>query len=983
MALIRRKPCGEDRLMKNKRIYKGFSLLLFGVLVAMGIFLFAGFQTVDRKNLRNALEETISFTKLRINRYDAYRTNDQVKSLVRLLDKTTELSTNLAGQGGFRQEDVENYANEQRLSGVLVLNDRLEVELELSDGADAMTLWSDLIETSYVRDIINYPTKTYVTRMTVDGDIYDFAAVARRDADGILITYLKKDPSNAAYGDLSLDTLFADFPFEMNGVVVVCVDDKVVSSNRSALLGKSVEECNQLYKGSFDPDADSIVKLKSDKGSWYGKRDATEDYTIYMFFPGSQVFMKRNIVCGIYILVAVVIYLLQMLGKSSLERAALAREQKRLRIINAIGRAYSSIMLIDLRARTIEIVKGSIADKNADGQNGFRKAAQWEYISKEIAEPYRQPYLEYLDLDTVVQRLEDKPSLSLTVQKADGSWMLSLIVPQRYDKDGHIDAVLLANRDVTAEKQHEMEQDAALRNALATAEHASKAKTVFLNNMSHDIRTPMNAIIGFTALAVSHIDNQEHVLQYLRKISIAGKHLLSLINDVLDMSRIENGSVKIEEAKVHLPDVLHDLRAIIQGNIGAKQQDLYIDTQDVVHEDIITDKLRLNQVLLNIISNSVKFTPVGGMISVRVTERACQRTGYATYEFKIRDNGIGIDEEFQKHIFDSFSREQSVTESGIQGTGLGLAIVKNIVDMMQGTITLNSEKGKGSEFIVTLDCKIAGDSIVQVEPIPELKGARALVVDDDADNCMSVCKMLRKIEMQADWTTTGKEAVMRAREAEENADAFAAYIIDWMMPDMNGIETVRRIRREIGDAAPIIILTAYDWTDIEDEARAAGVTGFVAKPIFLSELRKVLSTPVQAQKQEPQKVLDRHAGKKILLVEDNELNQEIAEEILGEVGMVVDTVCDGSDAVERMASAAEDQYDVILMDVQMPKMDGYTATREIRTLDNNKKANIPIIAMTANAFDEDRKKAFEAGMNGHIAKPINIKTILKTLDEIF
>ena len=291
----------------------------------------------------------------------------------------------------------------------------------------------------------------------------------------------------------------------------------------------------------------------------------------------------------------------------------------------------------------------------------------------------------------------------------------------------------------------------ALRNALAAAEHANKAKTIFLSNMSHDIRTPMNAIIGYTALAATHIDDKELVQDYLNKINISSTHLLSLINDVLDMSRIESGSVKIEETEVHIPDILHDLRTIIQGNISAKQLDLYIDTQDVMHEDIITDKLRLNQVLLNIISNAVKFTPVGGMINVRVSEKPCSMNGYTTFEFSIKDNGIGMSKEFQEHVFDSFSRERTTTKTGISGTGLGMAITKNVIDMMGGTISLKSEEGKGTEFIITIPCKLS-DKKITYGPIPELQGARALVVDDDINTCMSVSKMLRSIEMRADWT---------------------------------------------------------------------------------------------------------------------------------------------------------------------------------------------------------------------------------------
>lgn len=539
-------------------------------------------------------------------------------------------------------------------------------------------------------------------------------------------------------------------------------------------------------------------------------------------------------------------------------------------------------------------------------------------------------------------------------------------------------------KKVEAALKRELEQQDQLSIALAAAQQANKAKTMFLNSMSHDIRTPMNAIIGFTALAQTHIDHTEQVQDYLAKINTSSTHLLSLINDILDMSRIESGSVKLDEKPVHIPDLLHDLRTMIQGLIHAKQQNLYIDTQDVQNEDVITDKLRLNQVLINIVGNAIKFTPVGGDIIIHLLEKPCLVTGYTTYEFSIKDTGIGMSPEFVGHVFDTFAREQSSTVSGIQGTGLGMAITKNIVEMMGGTITVESEEGKGSKFTVTITVRLASQPI-KYAPIAELQGARALVADDDIDTCRSVCKMLRSIDMQPDWTVSGKEAVLRAQDAAELNDEYQVYIIDYLMPDMNGIETVRRIRKVIREDVPIIVLTAYDWTVFEKEAREAGVTAFVAKPIFMSELRSVLTKPVPAepQKMEEAELPSDYAGKRILLVEDNELNREIASTLLTEAGMEIDCAEDGIEAVNIINEAPEDKYDLVLMDIQMPRMDGYTATREIRTLANNRKANIPIVAMTANAFEEDRRKAFECGMNGHIVKPFDLNVIGKTFSQIF
>ena len=496
----------------------------------------------------------------------------------------------------------------------------------------------------------------------------------------------------------------------------------------------------------------------------------------------------------------------------------------------------------------------------------------------------------------------------------------------------------------------------------------------------------MNAIIGFTTLAVSNISDTERVRDYLTKTLASSRHLLSLINDILDMSRIESGKLHLEESEVSLSDVLHDIKTIISGQVHAKQLELYMDAVDVADEDVYCDRTRLGQILLNLLSNAIKFTPAGGTVSVRVRQNPGTQRGCAQYEFRIRDTGIGMSAAFAARIFEPFERERTSTVSRIQGTGLGMAITRNIVDMMGGTIEVQTEQGRGTEFTVCLPMRVQTGRRGE-EKIEELAGLKALVVDDDFNTCDSVTKLLTRVGMRAEWTLSGREAVLRARQSIELGDPCRAYIIDWRLPDMNGIEVTRQIR-SLNDDTPIIILTAYDWSDIEVEARAAGVTAFCSKPMFLSDLRDTLLTAIghaAPAAAEPDVLPEAQAdfrGRRVLLVEDNELNREIAVEILHEYGFLVDTAENGATAVDKVQTSPADRYDLVLMDIQMPVMDGYTATRRIRALNDPARAAVPIVAMTANVFEEERKRAFDCGMNGFLSKPLVIEALISALRDI-
>ena len=534
--------------------------------------------------------------------------------------------------------------------------------------------------------------------------------------------------------------------------------------------------------------------------------------------------------------------------------------------------------------------------------------------------------------------------------------------------------------DVTRDRMEQLRQRRALEDAYQAAKVANEAKTNFLSSMSHDIRTPMNAIMGMAAIAQASLSAPDKVHDCLNKISTSSRHLLSLINEVLDMSRIESGKIDLMPEEVDLPELIQSVADMCRPLLEEKRQNFHISVGMVRHEQVVADGDRLKQVLMNLLSNAIKYTPEGGDISLRIQELPAQVPQRGQYEFIFTDNGIGMSEDYLPHIFEPFSRAEDSRISKIQGTGLGMTITENIVRMMNGTIEVSSTLGRGSRFVVSVPLELQDK---EEDREAELVGCPVLVVDDDQVVCESAVALLQELGMRGCWVLSGPEAVLRVSEAHDRADDFFAVILDWKMPGMDGLETLKAIRARLGEDVPIIIISAYDYSAIEEEFLRAGADAFITKPLFKSKMLHVLqlfcgSRP-DAGRPSPAAPRTALHGKRVLLVEDNELNREIALELLEMQGLAVDTAENGRLAVERFSASAPGGYDAILMDIQMPVMNGYEATAAIRALDRPDAATVPILALTANAFTADVSQARSVGMNDHIAKPIDLDRLLDTL----
>ncbi len=672
------------------------------------------------------------------------------------------------------------------------------------------------------------------------------------------------------------------------------------------------------------------------------------------------------------------------------ERAAYREASNKSSIISSLVSMYYAVYFVDLESnafmpiRQLEEEVGSILGDRVNYADAIAT-----YASRFVHPDDRSEYLTKINYNSLMRSLtKEKPFVTVEYRRiknrADGviipdGWVRVSIVLAGMT-DGVPKRALYVSQDITESKEREEQERQTLKEAVAAANHANASKSEFLSRMSHDIRTPMNAIIGMTAIAGTHLDDRERVADCLNKITVSSRHLLSLINEVLDMSKIESGKIDLAEEEFNLSDLIQSLQTMIRPAVASRNQRLELHISNVIHEDVVGDLLRLQQVFMNILGNAVKYTPEGGQLELRISEKPSSAYGYGCYEFIFRDNGIGMTKEYIQRIFDPFSRAEDSRVSRIEGTGLGMTIALNIVRMMNGTIEVESEPGKGSTFTVTVFLK---QRTVTEDCLDKLADLPVLVVDDDQYACEATCAVLDDLGMKGEWVLSGAEAVRRIWETNQRGEDFFAVILDWKMPDMDGIETAKAIRAKVGPDLPIIILSAYDWSDVELEARRAGISGFIAKPLFKSRLMYVFKKIVGEEETEPENRVGAEeldlSDKRILLVEDNELNLEIAEEIIGTTGVEVESAANGQEALDRFIRSPEGYYDLIFMDIQMPVMNGYESSRAIRSLERPDAITVPIIAMTANAFAEDAVASRQAGMDEHITKPLSVDQLMECL----
>lgn len=826
-----------------KMVYTVTFIGLFLIFAVYGLF-----TVYDVRRTEKAADKTLLFAKARILRYEDYKENDKVKSLYRLLDKTTEAARSLDKEA-YDESFFEDYVYEQRLGGICIFDSDMNCEYFTEDSDIWWKKISDSanIDNNVITQIIEYPLKSYMTRIELDDGEYDMAVVSRRDKCGIVAAYEKKQPGFENNGDITMESLITDFTFENDGIVFISCDDKIVNCNIEEYQGKTLSEYQDAFLGDWNDDGNKMVKFGSSQSEWYGSRMIYGRYGIYVFFPSSSIYSNRTkavIFCtGAYIMMLV----LAMAIRQHILYINTRQLDKQFRIIRSISSIYSALILIDIKNDQWELIKTpEKLDYIFDQKHNVKQMLE-DYTSNRIIPSQRDSFRKFADINTLMTRLEQSRYLEYTVENINSRWYMIAIVPQSYDKNGHIAAILMLFRDITEEKLRELKYQHQLKAAAQQAEKANVAKTDFLRRMSHDIRTPINGIRGMVEICRFYLNDRKKAEECLDKIMAASGFLLELVNDVLDMNKLESGEIVLTKEPFCLSKLLMEVDSVIEMQANESGVDYIKAPLNIENDHLIGSSLHIKQILQNIVSNAVKYNKRGGYVRVSCTENRIDEKNIM-FEFVCTDNGQGMSEDFQKKAFEPFAQEKTRARTTYAGTGLGLAISKKLTVQMGGTIEFISRQGYGTTFYVKIPFEI----------------------DDSYES--------RQQEIAAD-------------------------------------EKIR---------------------------------------------------------------LD---GNKIIIAEDNELNMEIARFIIEGAGAQVMPAVNGEEAVKIFETSQYGEYKVVLMDVMMPVMGGLEAAKNIRKMDRPDAKTVAIIAMSANAFHDDVEQSLAAGMNVHMAKPLDFDKLLATIKE--
>lgn len=819
------------------------SLLAGLVLVLLG---YSAHTALDKADVRRVAQQTLSSVSGRLQRYENYMANEKSKSLIRLLDKANELSRCLAQETADRSGFLADYVHQQRLTGVILLDGQVHMETRFPEDPIPLSGLDQTNVRAQVESVVQHPKKTYLTRLTTSGGTFDFAAVARQDGPGVVVAYVRKETDEFSEDDISLDTMFEGDNYNLEGVVVVSNGTSILASNVSDLQGTPSDQFLAYFDHQLTPDRSGLIHLSYQGKDWYGARTSSGSYRLYAFFPASAVFATRTGALGYTLAAYILLLTVFTVLRHRSSRATLRQLEKQYRTISAVSSIYSSCFLFSLDGRSVEVIRAQEDMRPQLDQLTRPQQVVDLLVQKHVTPAYRQSFRAFTDLSSVERRLTGASSLSCPFEDLSGRWMSAVLIPQEYDDGGGIQSVLLLLRDMTAEKRRELDYQEQLRQAAQQAERANLAKTDFLRRMSHDVRTPINGIRGMVAISRHYAGDEAKQEECRENILSASGFLLDLVNDVLDMNKLESGSIQLEERPFSLSEVIDSVLSIVQVRAGERGVALHREVMDVVHDRLIGSPLHLRQILLNISSNAVKYNHPGGSVAISCRELPPADPavrGPVTFTFTCADTGVGMSQEFQTRAFEPFAQEDTTVHSTYSGTGLGLPIAKELVEHIGGSISFVSQQGKGTTFTIVLP----------------------------------------------------------------------------FLPDPDS-------------AAP-------------------------AAPVPVEELPSI-------------------AGARVLLAEDNDMNREITRFVLEKQGVQVVEALDGRQAVEAFAQSAPGSFDVVLMDVMMPVMDGLEATRRIRSMDRPDAKTVPIFALTANAFVDDQVRSRKAGMNEHLPKPLDAPKLI-------